>query len=104
MAFPPAYLFRWFALNCGTGGFNISPGSSHAFKTLEDIRQEIVDQFEEMLKETEQKITNLCREEKATWNKVDEETVFFRNMADKVDMLANQEVSGSNKTDEHTAL
>ena len=57
-----------------------------------------------MLKETEQKITNLCREEKATWNKVDEETVFFRNMADKVDMLANQEVSGSNKTDEHTAL
>ena len=83
---------------------DILPGASHVFKSLEDIRQEIVDQFEEMLKVTEQKMSKLCREEKATWNKVDEETVFFRNMADKVDMLANQEVSGSNKTDEHTAL
>ena len=46
-----------------------------------------------MLKVTEQKMSKLCRDEKATWNKVDEETVFFRNMADKVDMLANQEVS-----------
>ena len=69
------------------------PGTSHAFKSLEDIRQEIVNQFEEMLKVTEQKMSKLCREEKATWNNVDEETAFFSNMADKVDMLANQEVS-----------
>ena len=72
---------------------DILPGTSHAFKSLEDIRQEIVNQFEEMLKVTEQKMSKLCREEKATWNKVDEETAFFSNMADKVDMLANQEVS-----------
>ena len=72
---------------------DILPGTSHAFKSLEDIRQEIVNQFEEMLKVTERKMSKLCREEKAAWNKVDEETAFFSNMADKVDMLANQEVS-----------
>ena len=46
-------------------------------------------------------MTKQCIEEIATWYKVDEETVFLRHMADKVDMIANQEVSVSNITYEH---
>ena len=52
----------------------------------------MVDQFEEIPKVSEQKMTSLCGDEKATQNKTDEETDYFQNMTDEVDKLKNRKV------------
>ena len=67
--------------------------TSHAFKSLEDIRQDIVNQFEEILKTTNEKMSNLSREEKAAWERLDKETDDLNIIAARVEMWENEKVS-----------
>lgn len=57
-----------------------------------------------MLKTTEKKMSKLCKEEKVTWDNLDQETDTLQRQIDNIDKLANEKVGCFAKHNSHDLI